>query len=464
MKRAIRAGWPFFVVRRNASGEVVVDGGGGLAAFAHGENDGCGAEHDVSAREDARKGRLVRLGVRHHDVAALVDLEAVGGRGNERIRRVADRDDDRVDVEDEFAALDLDGAAASGGVGLAELVLEALESDDLAHVVAKDALGVLKRAELDAFLLGVVDFLDARWHFGLAAAVDEVDLLRAEAQGHPARVHRDVAAAEDPDARAVPEGRVGVRLVVGLHEVGAGEVLVGAEDADEVLALDAHELGKAGAGADEDGVETVLLHEVLELAGAADDEVGLDLDAEILESVDLVLHDGLRKAELGDAVDEDAAALVEGLEESHGMSGLGAVGRAGDRGGAGADDGDALSGGGRGDGLGLGAGLAGEVGAEALDAADGDGLVDGLQQLAHRAVLLALLLLGADASADRRKERGFADDLQGALEVAGRGLREKAGDVDRNRAALDAGLRRTLHAARRLGLRHLGGVAVATSS
>ena len=41
---------------------------------------------------------------------------------------------------------------------------------------------------------------------------------------------------------------------------------------------------------------------------------------------------------------------------------------------------------------------------ETLKAPDRDGFLDGLQHLAHRAEALALLLLRADATADRRKE------------------------------------------------------------
>ena len=45
-----------------------------------------------------------------------------------------------------------------------------------------------------------------------------------------------------------------------------------------------------------------------------------------------------------------------------------------------------------------------EVGAEALDASDRHGLVYVLEHLAHRAELLALLLLGTDPAADRGEE------------------------------------------------------------
>ena len=143
----------------------------------------------------------------------------------------------------------------------------------------------------------------SRGHLGLAAAVDEMDLLRAEPESHAACIHRDVSAAEHRDALAVPEGGVVSALVIGLHEVGARQVFVGAEDSDKVLALDVHELGESRAGADEHRVEAVLHHEVAKLARAPDHEVHLELDAEGLESVDLLLDDRLRQTELRDAVD-----------------------------------------------------------------------------------------------------------------------------------------------------------------
>ena len=69
--------------------------------------------------------------------------------------------------------------------------------------------------------------------------------------------------------------------------------------------------------------------------------------------------DLLREAELGYAVDQHAAALVERLEDRDAVARLRAVRRAGDGRGAGADDRDLLAG--RGSALdgGLGAGLAG---------------------------------------------------------------------------------------------------------
>ena len=59
-------------------------------------------------------------------------------------------------------------------------------------------------------------------------------------------------------ATRLPTGnrRVVLREAVGLHQVGARQVLVGRVDAVQVLAGNVQEPGQAGAGAQEDGVDT----------------------------------------------------------------------------------------------------------------------------------------------------------------------------------------------------------------
>ena len=101
--------------------------------------------------------------------------------------------------------------------------------------------------------------------------------------------------------------------VPGAHQVDPGEVLVGGVDALEVLARDVHEHRQAGADGDEDGVEP--LPQLGQGERLADDRVRLDLDAQLLQPVDLGLDDVLGQAELGDAVDEHAAGGVERLED-----------------------------------------------------------------------------------------------------------------------------------------------------
>ena len=177
------------------------------------------------------------------------------------------------------------------------------------------------------------------------------------------------------------------------------------------------------------------------------------MDAHLLETVNLALDDGLRQAELGDAVDEDATAGEERLEDGDLEAVAGELAGAGDAGGAGADDGDLLAV------LGLHDGLGGELGLvadEALELADSNGLA----LLAADALALALVLLRADAAADGGEHGLLADDVQGAAVVLRANLLDELRDVDVDRAALDAERALAVHAALGLGQRHLLGEAL----
>ena len=73
--------------------------------------------------------------------------------------------------------------------------------------------------------------------------------------------------------------------LVAAHQIHAGQELVGAVDAVEVLAGDAQEPGQAGAGADEDGVEA--LADRVQRLGLAHRVVHDELHAHVLQAVDL---------------------------------------------------------------------------------------------------------------------------------------------------------------------------------
>jgi hypothetical protein len=200
----------------------------------------------------------------------------------------------------------------------------------------------------------VVDFLDAGRQLGAGAAVDAHRLVGAQAAGGADGVHGDVAAADDRDALAAQDRRVRVG-VVGAHQVDAGQVLVGRVDALEVLAGDVHEDRQAGADGHEDRVE--LLAQLGQGVGLADDRVRLDLDAVGDQAVDFLLDDVLGQAELGDAVDQDAAGGVEGLEDRDLVAALGQLAGGREAGRSGADDRDLLAGrarGGRGEDVAVG--------------------------------------------------------------------------------------------------------------
>ena len=194
---------------------------------------------------------------------------------------------------------------------------------------------------------------------------------------------------------------------VGLHQVDAGEELVGGVDALEALARDAHEAGQAGAGADEHGLEAHVVEQLVDGQHLADDHVRLDVHAEGAEVVDLAVDDRLRQTELRNAVAEHAAGDVQRLVDRDLVAHARQIARAGQAGRAGADHGDLVAVGGRRNGL-LGVVLAVPVGDEALQTADAHRLA---LDAAH-ALGLALRLLRADAAADRRQRGLLVEDLE----------------------------------------------------
>ena len=142
--------------------------------------------------------------------------------------------------------------------------------------------------------------------------------------------------------RAGPGGPgVSASGFVGAHQVDAGEVLVGRVDALEVLARDVHEDRQAGAVGDEDRVE--LLAQLGQGVGPADDRVAARSSRRPPRGGrPPACDDLLGQAELGDAVDEHAARLVEGLEDGDVVAALGQLAGGGQAGRAGADDGTFL--------------------------------------------------------------------------------------------------------------------------
>ena len=81
----------------------------------------------------------------------------------------------------------------------------------IALAVVEDLYRVGQPVELDAFLLGVMDFFGARRAFGARAAIDAIDFLGAQPQADPHRIHRRVAGADHRDAAAERNRRVEFR-------------------------------------------------------------------------------------------------------------------------------------------------------------------------------------------------------------------------------------------------------------
>ena len=279
----------------------------------------------------------------------------------------------------------------------------------------------------------MLDLLVAGGKLLHTAAVDDIH-LGAETLGAAGSVHCDVAAADDGDLLAPEIHQRGISVFpIGFHEVDTGEELVGRIHAAKILAGDMHEHRKTGTGADEHRLKAVFAHQLIDGNDATDDHIGLNLDAERLQTVHFLLHNRLGKSEFGNAVNEDAAGKVERFKHGDLIALLGKVAGAGQSAGTGADDGDLVS-----VGSGLGRRFADvgivPVGDKALKAADADRLaLDGADALA-----LALRLLRADTTADGGKRGGLVDDLIRALVILFGDLLNEFGDLDLNRAAGNA--------------------------
>ena len=144
--------------------------------------------------------------------------------------------------------------------------------------------------------------------------------IAAEAFGGARRVHRGVAAADDDDVLVLHlRQRRLVILEPGLHQIDAGEELVGRHDAEQMLAGDVHEARQARAGADENLPEAGGL-EVLEGRGLADDEIGHEPAAQEPDLADDVVDQRVRQPEFRDAIAQHAAEFMEGLEDGDGKA------------------------------------------------------------------------------------------------------------------------------------------------
>ena len=280
----------------------------------------------------------------------------------------------------------------------------------------------------------MLDLFGAGGKLRLRTAVDDGDLFRAQALCTARRVHGHVAAADDGDLLRVEHGGAGI-FFIRLHQVDAGQKFVGGEDALQIFAGDVHEAGQPRAAADEHRFKAVFAHQLVDREHAADDHVGLYLDAEGDEVVDLFLYDQLGQAEFGDAVHEHAARKVQRLEHGDLIPALGEVARAGEPRRPAADHGDLVA---------VGLGFDGEIAAvgvvpvrhEPLQPADGDRLA---LDAAH-ALLLALRFLRAYPAAHGGQGAGLLDDVVCLFKLPFRHFGDEFGDMDADGAAAHAGL------------------------
>ena len=118
-----------------------------------------------------------------------------------------------------------------------------------------------------------------------------------------------------------------------MHQVGAGQELIGREDAIQILPLDTHEAGQTGSRTDKHGIESLAVEKVVDSHGAPYDHICLYFHSETAHILYLTGHDILLgETELGDAVDKHSPYLMKRLEDLHFIAETCQVGGAGQTG------------------------------------------------------------------------------------------------------------------------------------
>ena len=292
--------------------------------------------------------------------------------------------------------------------------------------------------ELDALLLGMRDLFNTRRHLLFGAAINQVHLFRSKTHGCTGRIHRHIAPAQNSHLLRWVDRRMRTTLIVGLHEVGARQIFVRRKDTDQIFARDVHKFRQACPGSDEHRGKAVLLHQILDLARASNHKIRFQLHTHLRERVDLLLHNRLGQAELGDAINKHAARLMERFEHHNLMAFAPHIRRHRDTRRSAANHRHALACR-RLDSRDLLRTLFTlQVSNIALDASNGDRQLHILQRLAEGTRLLTLRLLRTDTSADRRQQTAFTDDRDRLIKASfGCGFQEIR-DANAHGATLDA--------------------------
>ena len=164
----------------------------------------------------------------------------------------------------------------------------------------------------------------------------------SQTQCRPGGVHRHISSSHHGHLLTLFNGSVIIGEFVGLHQVDPGEVLIGRVDAAQVLAGDIEKSWCSGADPQEYGI-VAALEKLIYLDLFAHHRVQLQLSAEGLDILDLRADDPLGQAELGNSVDQDPSALVQGLEDGDLVAHSGQVCSAGEPCGTGAHNSSALA-------------------------------------------------------------------------------------------------------------------------
>ncbi len=259
--------------------DVTVDGDGAFLAGCDSIDAELRTGNYIAACEYVGNAGLVGLGI-NKDVAlgAALELHAA------KVYRLADGGDNGVDL-DYIKLTGSDRCSAALRVCFAELHL--LDHELLNLALADDLSGSCEVHELDALFNCFFDLIVSSGHLVSAAAVDDGDILCAEADSGACNVDSDIAAADNSDLLAYIGSLAEVDV---LEEVNAGE------RAGQIVTLAADSIAFGGADAEVECFEAVGT-ELIEGDVLADLNAGLELNAHLAEDLDLSVYDLSVKAE-----------------------------------------------------------------------------------------------------------------------------------------------------------------------
>src|SRR6476661_2885980 len=256
--------------------QLLVDQVGDALALADRRDEVGRVDHVVARGPDVRElGAQVLVEERH--AAAIAVWKQVAKEA--AVLLLADRDQDHVAGNDELGARNRFRSAATLLVRLAELILLALEADNLAvladHLDRGDQVHDLDALDLRLFELELFDrdLLDR-------APIGHDRGFGAHSHHAADTVHRGEATTDGDAVLADPD--------ILCAEVNVLEELEARHDTVKLLARDAEALRGLAAGRDQDGVKVV--DQILEGEVTADLDVVADLDAEIKDLLDF-FHD-----------------------------------------------------------------------------------------------------------------------------------------------------------------------------
>ena len=300
-------------------------------AGAHGLDYSGRAGYGIAAGEHAFSGAgtgfIVNL-----NAAPIVLVQTFGGLHDELVQAGTQSHDDTVYVQSELGTLNGNRSATSGSIRLAQFHFNALDLAYVVVLVAQNANRVVQQVELNALFLCVLDFLGTSRHLISASPVNDMD-LGAHSFSASCSVHGNVSAAYNRNLFVLFDWGV-VLVQVALHQVDSGQVLVGGVYTYQVLALDVHELRKAGTGTNEYSIVS-FIEQVLDVQRSSHYYVVVEGNALLPQGVDFVCYDIFRQTEFRNSVYQHAALFVEALENGdlvslvYQVSGCSQSGRAG---------------------------------------------------------------------------------------------------------------------------------------